>query len=181
MLLPLDIATLTADKRQGAVLSTCGLFRYRLWRRWQDGPTITFIMLNPSTADATVDDATIRKCIGFAKRLGYSAIEVVNLFAFRATQPKDIKAAGWPVGEENDRHILEAATAANMVICAWGVNARGLQRPLDVLELLQKIGKTPKALRFTADGIPWHPLMLPYACEPADMPFVDKLLELEAA
>src|SRR5689334_20041621 len=72
---------------KSAVLSPCGLYRYRLTRRWGDGPALLFVMLNPSTADATEDDPTIRRCTGFAKREGMPAIEVVNLFAWRATDP----------------------------------------------------------------------------------------------
>lgn len=154
----------------GAVISPCGKFRYRLWRRWGDGSACTFIMLNPSTADANENDPTIRKCIGFAERLGYSGIEVVNLYAFRATKPSVLKAAGYPKGPENDGHILAAAKAGVIVICAWGANARGLTRPDTVLVMLREADIVPTALAFTADGLPSHPLMLPYTCDLVGMP-----------
>jgi hypothetical protein len=108
---------------RGATLSDCGRYRYRLWRRWADGPTVLFVMLNPSTADADVDDPTIRRCIGFARSWGAGALEVVNLYAWRATQPAELKAAVGPVGEypwqphvrhhinRNDVEIEEAAAA----------------------------------------------------------------------
>ena len=86
----------------GALLSSCGTYRYRLWRYWHtEREPLIFIMLNPSTADAMQDDPTIRKCIGFAKRLGFGGIEVVNLFAYRATDPRDLRANGYQVGPDD--------------------------------------------------------------------------------
>lgn len=154
---------------KGAVISNCGAFRYRLWRYWdQPKGALVFIMLNPSTADADDDDPTIRKCMGFARHLGFGGIEIVNLFAYRATKPKELKAAGYLVGPENDRHILAVveahASLRDNVICAWGANARGLSRPGAVMSMLSSQGVRPRALHFTDDGIPAHPLMLPYAC-----------------
>lgn len=146
----------------GAVISPCGLYRYRLYRRWAHGAPMLFVMLNPSTADATEDDPTIRRCIGFAKREGMPAIEVVNLFAYRATDPADLAKAADPVGPENTRHILEAAIAAGRVVAAWGksVPSRLRARPAQILALLSNrasvyaIGKAgePPAAR--------HPLYL---------------------
>lgn len=152
--------------KRSAVISGCGQFRYHLSRNWtdEDAAILLFVMLNPSTADAETDDPTIRKCIGFADRLRYGAIEVVNLFAYRATDPRALKAAGYPVGPENDGCIAAAARRATDVVCAWGANARGLARPAAVLGLLQQCGVRPKYLHKTADGIPSHPLMLPYSC-----------------
>ena len=147
----------------GVTLSACWTFRYRLWRQWAGGSRLVFVMLNPSTADATVDDPTIRKCIGFAKRLGYDGIEVVNLFAYRATDPADLKRAGWPVGPENDNHIRAACSRAPLVICAWGANAVGHPRVVDVLNLLHDTGRDVCALKINRDGTPAHPLMLPYS------------------
>ncbi|AKJ28749.1 DUF1643 domain-containing protein [Caldimonas brevitalea] len=155
-----------ANIQRTAMLSDCSRYRYRLGRRWGDGQPLAFVMLNPSTADGTEDDPTIRKCIGFATRLGYNAIEVVNLFAFRATDPCDLRAAGYPVGPDNNGHIESACRWAPMVICAWGANAKGLQRPVDVLRMLAAWGCEPMALRVAAGGIPAHPLMLPYSCSP---------------
>lgn len=154
---------------KGATISQCGAFRYRLWRRWDEfGAPLIFVMLNPSTADAMQDDPTIRKCIGFAQRLGYGGIEVLNLYAYRATKPADLKRAGYLVGPANDAHIADViqdhASERDNVICAWGANARGLSRPGDVLRLLRNLGVRARALQFTNDGIPAHPLMLPYAC-----------------
>jgi hypothetical protein len=155
-----------SDMMRHATISECGRFRYRLGRRWGDGAPLLFVMLNPSTADAEQDDPTIRKCIGFADRLGHGGIEVVNLFAFRATDPRELRAAGYPVGPENDHHLEEVCRQAPAVLCAWGSKAKGLRRPADVLRMLKAWKAAPMALRVNAGGIPAHPLMLPYALKP---------------
>ena len=142
-----------------AIISDCGKFRYRLARRWGDGPALVFVMLNPSTADASKDDPTIRRCLGFARSHEFNAIEVVNLFAYRATDPKDLKRAGYPVGPDNDQHIAEVAQAAGAVCLAWGANAQDLERPQIVLPLLRSLGVQPKCLAITSKGHPQHPLM----------------------
>lgn len=153
----------------GAIISHCETYRYRLWRYWSDRPPLVFIMLNPSTADAQQDDPTIRKCIGFAKRYAYGGIEIVNLFAYRATKPAQLRAMGYPVGPENDAHIRTVLTAhaipIDNVICAWGAHAnghRGAQRAREVLSMVRNSGVRPRAIEFTKDGTPAHPLMLPY-------------------
>lgn len=153
-----------------AFISDSGLFRYWLERQWGPGPRLVFIMLNPSTADAMLDDATIRKCIGFAQRLGFDGILVLNLFAFRATKPANLKLAGWPVGNVNDWIIRDALVNADLfdikVVCAWGANARGHKRSAEVLALLRACGVQPMALRRLNDGTPEHPLYIPYECVP---------------
>src|SRR5262249_1429413 len=116
--------------RNVAVISACGCFRYYLARRIAAGDRVaTFIMLNPSTADAFVDDPTVRKCQGFARRWGCSLLRVVNLFAVRATNPVAIKAAADPVGPDNKAWVNAALGASvsgrdrvNTVVCAWGVH-----------------------------------------------------------
>jgi hypothetical protein len=129
---------------------------------------MAFMMLNPSTADASIDDPTIRRCLGFARRYGFNAIEVVNLFAFRATKPKDMLAADDPVGPANDNHIILAAHAAGQVVCAWGPNASKSKRPRQVIDMLEGMGVQLKCLHITQDGSPGHPLMLSY-----DRPLLD--------
>lgn len=151
--------------KRSAVISECGAYRYVLGRDWDIArPLLGFIMLNPSTADADIDDPTIRKCIGFSERLGFGALRVVNLFAFRATKPAALKAAGYPVGPDNDTHTWGTLAACDTIVCAWGVNARNLSRPQEVVSSLRAMRRTPKALKLTEDGIPCHPLMLPYTC-----------------
>lgn len=148
-----------------AVISVCGKFRYRLGRRWADGgKSLAYVMLNPSTADAEKDDATIRRCIRFAKDHGFNALVVVNLFAYRATKPADLRKAGYPVGPENDAHIAEVAKTADAVCVAWGANVDGLERPQVVLPALRKLGVEIQCLNITRSGYPSHPLMLASTC-----------------
>lgn len=154
--------------KKTAIISQCGTYRYRLGRRWADGSGMLFVMLNPSTADADLDDPTIRKCIGFASRAGCGAIEVVNLYAYRATDPKALKAAGWPVGPENHEHtvhaIMEVMHGGGIVVAAWGANARGRPEASEMLAKMARTGIAAHALRILPDGTPAHPLMLPYSC-----------------
>jgi hypothetical protein len=147
-----------------ALFSSCGRFRYRLGRRWGEGPAVAFVLLNPSTADDKVDDPTVRRCIDFARRLGFGGLEVVNLYADVATDPGDLRRAGYPVGEENDRHITEAVGECQRVVLAWGVHAGRQARPDEVLRLLREAGVAPCCLRATSSGHPEHPLRLPRAC-----------------
>jgi hypothetical protein len=160
------------DVQKHAVISDCGTFRYLLTRQWADGPSITFVMLNPSTADADKDDATVRKCIGFARNFKFSGIRVVNLFAFRATNPADLRRAGWPAGPENNQWLDRAATWAwannEPMVCAWGAHTRGrtaAQRVAHVTVQLEQRGVDLRALQVLVDGTPSHPLMLPYSCQ----------------
>jgi len=158
----------TLPPERNAVISTCGRYRYLLTR--QVGPglqTATFIMLNPSTADATSDDPTIRRCIGFARRWGCGQLAVLNLFAVRATDPADMKRADDPVGPENrdwfDRTLL---APEGPVVCAWGVHGEYRGQDLTVLAWLAEYGIKPLALGMTRDGHPKHPLYLPKSAGP---------------
>ena len=107
----------------GAELSDCGLYRYLLTRTWDaQCERVVFIGLNPSTADATEDDPTIRRIIGFARSWGYGGVDMLNLFAFRATDPSDLKAAVDPVGPKNDRYLAEYTSRSHATVAAWGVH-----------------------------------------------------------
>ena len=118
------------EMEKGAVLSDCGKYRYVLWRRWDTAkPRLIFIMLNPSIADAEQDDATIRVCMGRARRMDMGGIHVLNLFAFRATDPTQLDGVADPVGPENDRYIEKYLGMRDfdgdgqrfeMMIAAWG-------------------------------------------------------------
>lgn len=143
-----------------ATISECGRYRYTLHRWWGDGDRLYFVMLNPSTADAEVDDPTIRRCVGFARTLGFDGITVVNLYAYRATKPADLWLADEPTGgERNDDILREVGHVAKhqTVIAAWGANARP--------DRVAQVTTTPgwdcvKALGVTKDGAPRHPLYL---------------------
>lgn len=157
-----------ADDSKSAVISDCGLYRYQLRRRWGGGPSLPFIMLNPSTADANNDDPTIRRCIGFAKSRNFGGILVVNLFAFRATSPVDMKRATDPVGRDNNIYLLGAMANADIddvpVIAAWGTHGNHRNRANEVMALADR---PLWCLGTTKDGHPKHPLYVP-----ADAPWV---------
>jgi hypothetical protein len=138
-----------------AQFSRCGQYRYRLGRRWGDGPAILWIMLNPSTADAERDDPTIRRCIGFSRAWGFGAMEVVNLFALRTPDTAALRAHTAPIGPRNDRVIRAAAPAARPRIAAWGALPWAASRANEVRTLL---GGRWLCLSQTASGAPRHPL-----------------------
>jgi hypothetical protein len=143
----------------GAAFSRDRRYRYRLWRRWdRSRPPVAFCMLNPSTADARRDDPTIRRCIGFARDWGYGGIEVVNIFALRATDPRDLRSARDPVGPRNDAFILRAA-AGSPVVIAWGVHGALRDRASATLKLFGARSRL-LALGRTRSGAPRHPLYL---------------------
>lgn len=150
-----------------ATLSDCGLYRYSLSRSWGFEPWVGFLMLNPSTADASLDDPTIRRCIGFAKAWGYGGLMVVNLFALRATDPEDLRdsaeAGIHVVGSKNDQHILECYTKVDRMVAAWGAHPFARKRAEEVIKLLNG---SLCCLRLTKGGHPAHPLYLPGNLEP---------------
>lgn len=141
-----------------AELSECGEYRYRLSRIWNEAKRpLTFIMLNPSTADAEVDDPTIRRCMGFAEREQAGGVIVVNLYGYRATKPLDLFQATDPIGPGNDRALKRAAREAKSIVCAWGANAP-MKRVAYVCALLDR--HQLFCLGTTALGAPRHPLYL---------------------
>lgn len=156
----------TVDWRS-AEISPCGKYRYSLKRRWHAAqPSVNFVMLNPSTADATIDDPTVRKCIVYAKAWGYGGIVVTNLFALRATDPRELKRTPFPVGERNNDHLYTEALNAGLVVCAWGNHGDYQFRCDDVGTMLHRHGVVPHALRVTKKGQPEHPLYLPGDLKP---------------
>jgi hypothetical protein len=156
----------------GADLSECGRYRYRLWREVDPDNvrSCLFLMLNPSTADATVDDPTIRKCIGFCKRWGYGRLFVVNLFAFRSTSPAGLLGIENPSGPDNDAYLEAELACAHRVVFAWGSHheIRHLveRRMFEVRRIFDRhpvLGDKTVTFGRCKDGNPRHPLMLPYA------------------
>jgi hypothetical protein len=148
----------------GAVFSPCRTWRYTLTRTWADGPLAMFVGLNPSTADETRDDPTIRRCVRFAREWGYSGVVMANLFAYRATDPGDMKAAADPVGPENDRRLAEQATACALVVAAWGTHGAYRDRAQAVVDS-GALGDFA-VLGLTKDGHPRHPLYMRATCRP---------------
>ncbi|MFD3517742.1 DUF1643 domain-containing protein [Streptomyces sp. NPDC058657] len=149
-------------RHRTAEISACDRYRYRLTREWSDAVPATFVMLNPSTADADQDDATTRKCARFAQRWGCGSLIIVNLYAWRATNPSNLPADELlRVGPDNDRHLSDAAAAAHEadgpLIAAWGANAH-LDRVAAVCAL-PGVGRLA-CLSVTGNGQPSHPLYL---------------------
>ena len=154
-----------------AIFSDDGLFRWILTRIWDpDLPPACFLMCNPSTADAEVNDPTVSKCIKFAKRWGCGALVVANAFGYRSTYPRRLREVADPVGPENDRYLLGAAGVTlerdGPVIAAWGKNGKLFGRDQELKLLLA--GKPLKCLKLSEDGTPWHPLYIRDDTDPID-------------
>lgn len=144
-----------------ARLSNCGRYRYFLRRTWDHGkPRVLFVMLNPSTADAEIDDATIRSCVRLSRNLGYGSFEVVNLYALRATDPAELQIADDPVGPDNDVAIASALGRCDLAICAWGANQMAENRAASVRSLLRTHRPAIFCLGKTKAGAPKHPLYI---------------------
>lgn len=154
------VAVHKGTRYSGASFSECGRYRYFLFRVWDEcRPGIVWIMLNPSTADENVLDPTLTRCMNYSKAWGFGAMEVVNLFALRSTDPKRLRdKAIDPVGPLNDRSIAITVHAAPMVVCAWGANEFARHRASDVARMLKSRGIDPYALRVLKSGAPAHPL-----------------------
>jgi hypothetical protein len=149
-----------------AAFSPCGRYRYALWRSWDvTGKTVVFVMLNPSTADETIEDPTIRRCISFAKSWGFGNLRVGNLFALRSTDPLLLQEDLWPVGKENDQWLYELHYGSQLTVAAWGVHGELRGRGEHVRDLLERGGPIHH-LGLTKDGHPRHPLYLPASAKP---------------
>ena len=149
-----------------ANISECGQYRYQLGRQWGSGSVVMFVMLNPSTADAERNDPTIRRCIDYAKRWGYGSLCVGNLFAWRATDPRELRRSDIdPVGQKNDAAVLEMAKRSECVVAAWGDKGRLMGRGQKIRRLLSWHPNLC-VLRFNRSGEPSHPLRLRKNLEP---------------
>lgn len=147
--------TLAMDRDdRSAVISPCGAYRYRLGRRWGEGPSVLWICLNPSTADATRDDPTLRRLIGFSRAWGYGGLRLGNLFALRSTDPHELYRAPDPIGPDNDDHLRAMAGGVSLIVAAWGnhgiVRGRG--------RVVRSMFPGMKVLGLTKIGEPRHPL-----------------------
>lgn len=145
----------------GAKFSSNEKYRYALWRVWQsDLPRCVFIGLNPSTADERVNDPTVTRCINYAKRWGCGSLTMLNMFAFRATDPRDMKACEHPIGLHNDEEIIDWVGHSALTVCAWGTHGKFLSRSERLLRRLEQRGFKLYALKLTQQGHPSHPLYL---------------------
>lgn len=139
-------------------------YRYRLDRRWADGPRVTWIMLNPSTADAQTDDPTIRRCIDFSRRWDFGEMTVVNLYSWRATRPDALSDAQDPVGPRTNRVLRKAIAGADALIVAWGNVPTEFHHRAD--EVRETLPAGVSCLGLTTLGHPRHPLYVPASVSP---------------
>jgi hypothetical protein len=140
---------------KNATFSDCRKYRYALSRTWNGKKkTILFIGLNPSTADEKIDDPTIRRCINYAQNWGYGSLLMVNLFAYRATMPSELKNAINPIGNDNDLYIIELSKKADLAVAAWGNKGTLLNRDKEVKKIIPNL----MCLKINKSGQPAHPL-----------------------
>jgi hypothetical protein len=155
------------DAASTAVYSPCERYRYLLTRVWKPaGRRVLFVMLNPSTATEVQNDPTVERCERRARTLGFGAFRVTNIFAFRATDPKVMRAEIDPVGPGNDAAIAESATWADAIVCAWGTHGAHLDRGAEVERLLRATGLPLQHLGLSKQGHPKHPLYIGYSRQP---------------
>ncbi|MFC5509312.1 DUF1643 domain-containing protein [Bosea massiliensis] len=151
---------------RAAIISDCGRFRYRLARTWDSSKTyLQFAMLNPSTADAEIDDPTIRRCVAFARREGFGGIDVINLHAYRAMRPEELKHVDDRDGPENERYLRYVAeyqaSVGGQILCAWGATGDVFSGASRALDTFKAAGARTVCLGKTANGMPRHPLYVP--------------------
>jgi len=157
-----------------AIFSDCERYRYRLWDCWDESlPSITYVMLNPSTADEMVNDPTVERCQRRAATMGYGRMEIANIFPLRSTDPAGLLVED-PLGpgDHADQAIIEAVSSAKIIIAAWGVVHKTLRdRPVRVMSLLEQDGHGDRLhhLGTSKDGAPRHPLYLSYDIQPTRM------------
>ncbi|MEM6478319.1 MAG: DUF1643 domain-containing protein [Pseudomonadota bacterium] len=155
------------DAPSTAIYSPCERYRYMLTRVWEpEGRKALFIMLNPSTATEVQNDPTVERCERRARVLGFGAFRVLNIFAWRDTDPRKMRAAKEPVGPANDGAIQESLPWADQIIAAWGTHGAHLGRGRDVAEMLRRSGRDIYHLGLSKAGHPKHPLYIAYEQQP---------------
>lgn len=171
MIPPDDLTTKSFDDLSGAnsaaIYSKDEIYRYALRRRWKESAgRVAFVMLNPSTATELQNDPTVARCQKRAIQMGYGAVEVVNIFALRSTDPKNLYKHPDPVGKWNDEIIMDAVEHSRMIVCAWGSHGNLRGRGKEVLQMILAAKREIHVLRVNDDGQPGHPLYLGYDCIP---------------
>jgi len=155
------------DAPSTAVYSDCERYRYSLTRIWDPaGRKALFVMLNPSTATEVQNDPTVERCERRARALGFGAFQVTNIFAWRDTDPRKMRAAKDPIGPQNDQAILDGARWADQVVTAWGTHGAHLNRGPEVEALLRDAGHDLYHLGLSKAGHPKHPLYISYSQSP---------------
>ena len=146
-----------------ALFSEDRIYRYALWRTWDDSlPKVLFIGLNPSTADEVQDDPTIRRCIRYAQDWGYGGYIMGNIFGYRSTDPKKLKTVNDPIGSDNNYWLKKLHKEAELTIGAWGNHGKLLDRGEEIVNLIDNL----YCLKITKEGQPSHPLYLPSKLKP---------------
>lgn len=159
------------DAPSVAVYSDCERYRYALTRIWDpEGARVMFVMLNPSTATEVQNDPTVERCERRARALGYGGFRVTNIFAWRDTDPRAMRAAPDPVGPDNDAAILDGAAWARDVVAAWGTHGAHLDRGRAVEMMLRPVAPALFHLGLSKEGHPKHPLYIAYAQPPIPWP-----------
>jgi hypothetical protein len=155
------------DADSTAVYSPCERYRYLLTRTWHPaGQRLLFVLLNPSTATEVQNDPTVERCERRARALGFGSFRVTNIFAYRATDPRVMRAQADPVGPQNDAALAESAPWADRILCAWGAHGAHLARGAQVQRLLRATERPLWHLGLTRDGQPKHPLYIGYSRQP---------------
>ncbi|MGB0797932.1 MAG: DUF1643 domain-containing protein [Planktomarina sp.] len=155
------------DAPSTAIYSDCEKYRYSLTRVWDArGGKVAFVMLNPSTATEVQNDPTVERCERRARTLGFGSFRVTNIFAWRDTDPRQMKAAPEPIGPHNDDAIIDACHWADTVVAAWGTHGEFQGRGAIVERILRDVGKPIYHLGLSKAGHPKHPLYIAYAQQP---------------
>lgn len=155
-----------ASSRYLAVFSSCRRYRYDWFYRWADGNYVMFVGLNPSIADHLQTDPTVRRCISYAKSWGFGALHMTNLFAWRDTDPAEMKRQARPVGSKNDETLWSIAAEAGLVVAAWGRHGAHMGRGNAVKAMIPNL----HTLAVNKDGSPAHPLYLKGSLTPVPLP-----------
>lgn len=158
---------------RSAQVSSCRNYRYQLSRWWGPGKRVAWLMYNPSTADCFEDDATIRKCVGFSREWGFDGLEVINLFAYRSTDPAALRNITDPVGPDFAVYVAAVVNSTEQLICAWGCESElrkmrklGHNRPIILQAIRSCRPNFPLyCLGKSKSGNPYHPLMLAYSTQ----------------
>jgi len=154
---------------QKTIFSEDRKYRYTLWRDFESWINknknyVVFIGLNPSTADETKDDPTIRRCMGFTKQWGFGSLCMLNLFAYRTVNPEEMKRQIDPIGPDNDKYLLQICSEASLIIAAWGTQGNFVDRDKKIMALIPDM----KCLSNTKNGFPQHPLYVRKNAMPFD-------------
>ncbi|WP_153976914.1 DUF1643 domain-containing protein [Paenibacillus xylanilyticus] len=152
--------------KMDAVFDPTKKYRYLLSREWDASlPRLLYVMLNPSTASHEEEDQTSKQCLYFAKKFGFGSLEIVNLYAIISTDPNQLKFVHDPIGDENDKFILEAASRATTIIVSWGEKHFINQRHNKVARLLTSKGHQLHCLGIAKSGHPRHPSRMSHSIE----------------